>query len=158
MGIFSKKAIYFYTLLIILAIFFLPLLGGCSGRISGNLRRDGSAELSLEISLEPRMAGLIRSLSAFAGSAPVKRDAPILNGPAIARSMAASPGIESVSLENRSPSSIAGNVRIARIDEFLALPDLAAGKRFITYIPGNPPEDSRLLIVLDRSSAPWCWP
>jgi hypothetical protein len=160
MDIFTKKAIGFFPLLTLSAVFFLlPLLSSCSGRINGKLQRDGSAELSLEIRLEPRMSALIRSLSVLSGSASAGKDIPIINGPAIARSMAAAPGIESVSLLNRSPSSIAGNVRISRIDEFLALPDAigagnTAGKRFITYIPANPPGDSRLLIALDRSTAP----
>jgi hypothetical protein len=161
MSIFRKKAIDFHYK----TIFFLAgcmisiiFLAGCSGRINGNLQRDGSAELSLEIRLEPRMSALIRSLSALSGNTPAERDAPIINGPAIAKSMAAAPGIESVNLQNRSPSSIAGSVRISRIDEFLALPDAiggnTTGKRFITYIPLNPPGDSRLLIALDRNTAP----
>jgi hypothetical protein len=155
----TKKSINFFPLLTLLAaLFLLPLLAGCSGRINGNLQRDGSAELFLEIRLEPRMSALIRSLSALSGRAPADQEVLIINAPAIARSMAAAPGIESVNLQNRSPSSIAGSVRISRIDEFLALPDAKAGtpsgKRFITYIPGNPPEDSRLLIALDRDTAP----
>jgi hypothetical protein len=163
MDVLQKKAI---TFPIIMTIFFLSgctilvtfFLSGCSGRINGNLHRDGSAELSLEMRLEPRMSALIRS-PALSGGVPVDRDAPILDGPAIARSMAAAPGIESVNLQNRSPSSIGGNVRISRIDEFLALPDAigagsAGSKRFITYIPLNPPGESRLLIALDRDTAP----
>jgi hypothetical protein len=146
---------FFRTGCILLVIFFLT---GCSGRLNGNLRRDGSAELTLEIRLEKRMSALIRSLSALSGSVPADREVPIIDGPAIARSMAAAPGIESVNLQNRNPSSITGNVRISHIDEFLALPDAkagnTAGKRFITYIPLNPPGDSRLLIALDRDTAP----
>ncbi|WP_010253742.1 hypothetical protein [Treponema primitia] len=147
-----KKAIHFYVLILLCMI-------SCSGRIDGNLRRDGSAELSLEISLEDRMTALIRSLAALGGTGPAARDAPVIDGPAIARSMAAAPGIESVNLVNRSPSSIAGNIRISQIDRFLALPaisgaETAGGKRFITYIPMASPGDSRLLIAMDRSTAP----
>jgi hypothetical protein len=164
MNSFQKRAIAFSPIwthfllagCTILTIFFLS---NCSGRINGNLRRDGSAELSLEIRLEPRMSALIRSLSALSGSTTAEKDMPIINAAAIAKSMAAAPGIESVNLQNRNSSSIAGTVRIARIDEFLALPDAiaagnTAGKRFITYIPVNPPGDSRLLIALDRNTAP----
>jgi hypothetical protein len=163
MGIFQKKAInpylckttFFLTGCTILIIFFFA---ACSGRINGKLQRDGSAEFSLEINLEPRMSALIRSLSSLAGAgqAAVNNQAALLiNGPVIARSMAAAPGIESVSLVNRSPSSITGNIRVFRIDEFFSLPALSAGgKRFITYAPGEPPGDSRLLIALDRDIAP----
>jgi hypothetical protein len=175
MNNFQKKAIHFYIVPALLAVFFLfSLLTACSGRINGNLSRDGGAELSLEISLEPRMSALIRSLSAFSagsfagssagssagrsGGAPANRDAPIINGPVIARSMAAAPGIEAVSLLNRSPSSVAGNVRISRIDEFLILPDIVgagntAGEPFITWEPRFP-GDSRLLITMTRDTAP----
>ncbi|MFP3043160.1 hypothetical protein LQZ19_15200 [Treponema primitia] len=146
-----KKAIHFYVLI-------LPLLASCSGRIDGNLRRDGSAEITLEISLESRMTALIRSLAALGGTRPAAPDAPVINGPAIAQSLAAAPGIESVNLVNRSPSGIAGNIRISQIDRFLALPTIsgaeAGGKRFITYIPMASPGDSRLLIAMDRSTAP----
>ncbi|MDR1596301.1 MAG: hypothetical protein LBR99_01220 [Treponema sp.] len=151
MAMFAKKAITFCLLAVILT--------GCSGQVNGNLRRDGSAELSLEINLESRMTVLIRSLGAFSSDAPPDRNAPVIDGPAIARSMAVAPGIESVSLQNRTPSRIAGNIRISRVDEFLALP-LASGagdtvgKRFISFVPGNPPEDSRLVIAVDRSTAP----
>ncbi|GHV25107.1 hypothetical protein AGMMS4952_02050 [Spirochaetia bacterium] len=147
----QAKTIFFLAGCTIAANFFLA---GCSGRINGNLRRDGSAELTLEIRLEPRMSALIRSLSALSGRAKTDQEIPIINASAIARSMAAAPGIESVNLQNRSSSSIAGNISISHIDEFLALPDAKAGntlgKRFITYIPGN----SRLLINLDRDTAP----
>jgi hypothetical protein len=147
----AKKAINFCLLAVILT--------ACSGRINGSLHRDGSAELSLELSLESRMTALIRSLAALSSGAPPARDAPVIDGPAIARSMAVAPGIESVSLRNRNPSSIAGNIRISRVDEFLALPlasgaEDTVGKRFISFVPGNPAEDSRLVIAMDRSTAP----
>jgi hypothetical protein len=154
--VFTKKAIYNCVIL-------SAVLAGCSGRIDGSLERDGSVELSLDIRLEPRMTALIRSLSAFAGNSPAAVGAPVLKGPAIARSMAAAPGIGSVSLRNSSPSSVTGEVRISRIGDFLALPAAAGmaeggGKRFITYVPADPqggaPGNSRLLIALDRDTAP----
>ena len=157
MDIIQKKAIYFYKMPAILVIILL-FMSGCSGRINGSLNRDGSAELSLEMSLEPRMTALLRSLAALAsGGIPRDRNAPVIDGPAIAFSMAAAPGIESVTLENRSPSSVAGNIRISRIDEFLALPDAAGasngGKRFIT-LESVKDGDSRLSIAMDRYTAP----
>jgi hypothetical protein len=73
--------------------------------------------------------------------------------------MAVAPGIESVNLQNRTPSRIAGNIRISRVDEFLALPSVSGAegtveKGFISFVPGNPPEDSRLVITMDRNAAP----
>lgn len=132
----------------------LLILGACSGSIEGNLRSGGSAELSLDMSLEPRMAALIRSLSALMGAVP--RDRPLIDGAAIARSMAAAPGITGVTLQNRSPISVAGTIRISQIDRFLALP-IPAGqdqKRFITYSPASAPGASRLKIELDRNTGP----
>ena len=95
----------------------LPLFS-CAARISGPLRADGSAELALSASLEPRMTSLIRNLAAAAGAQPDKE--PVLDGPAIARSMSAAPGIASVSFINTSPAAIEGPVRVAQIGEVLA--------------------------------------
>jgi hypothetical protein len=162
---FLKKAIYFFPALILFS-FFLP---SCAGRINGSLRRDGSVELSLELGLEPRMSALIRSFSSLSENAP--QNTPVIDGPALAKSMAAAPGIESVSLKNLTPSSIAGTIRISRIDRFLALPQkaapanpaaasaaapagISAGRQFITYTPAQPPIESSLQIFLDLASAP----
>ena len=137
----------------------LSLLAGCSGRISGNLQQDGSAGLALEMNLEPRMTALLRSLSSLGSAArssgeravPPDRNAPVINGPAIARSLAAAPGILSAELANTGPAGIAGTVRVARVDESFAMP--GAAKRFVT-LEEEETGDRRLLVVLDREIAP----
>jgi hypothetical protein len=127
------------------------LLASCSARINGNLERDGSAELAIWASLEPRMAALIRSLAAASGSGPGEM---VIDGAAIGRSMAAAPGIASVSLHNVNPAAVEGTITISRIDQFLMLPENRGGGRlrFIQYEQGA--GGGRLVISLDRDSAP----
>lgn len=137
----------------ILAAAMLALLGGCSGRIDGSLRQDGAAELSLDINIEPRMSAMLRSLSSLAGRQG-DRNAPVINGPAIARSLAAAPGILSADLANTGPAGIAGTVRASRVDELFAMPGVPERKRFITLGIGQEPGDKRLSAFLDRETAP----
>jgi hypothetical protein len=153
MAIFGKKTSCFALLPAILS-----LLAGCSGRIDGALRQDLSAELSLEITIEPRMAAMLRSLSSLAArsqadpgapknNAP-RNNVPVISGPAIARSMAAAPGILSAELDNTGPAGIAGTISVSRVDGLFALP--GAAERFITLGAG----DKRLGILLNREIAP----
>lgn len=125
------------------------LLASCSARIDGNLNRDGSAELAIRASLEPRMAALIRSLDAASGAGEM-----VIDGAAIGRSMAAAPGISSVSLHNADPVTVEGTIAVSRIDQFLMLPESRGGGRlrFIRYEQGA--GGGRLVISLDRDSAP----
>jgi hypothetical protein len=129
----------------------MVLLVSCSARVEGSLRNDSSGELTLEASLEPRMAALIRSLSAIMDSG-AKGETPILDGPAIALSMSAAPGIAGVSFHNVSPTAIAGDISISAVNEFLTL--TADRGRFITYEGAGPSSEGRLLIALSRSTAP----
>jgi hypothetical protein len=149
MAILWKKAMYF-----ILPTVILLLLMGCSGRIDGNLRQDGSAELSLEINIEPRMGAMLRSLSSLGARSPADRSAPVISGPAIARSMAAAPGILSVDLANTGPSGIAGTLGVSRVDGLLAMPGAPERRRFIALGSGGETGENRLSIVLDREIAP----
>jgi hypothetical protein len=144
-----KKAIYF-----MLAQAILALLGGCSGRIDGDLRRDGSAAFNLEIRIEPRMAAMLRSLSSLgnAARAPAERNAPAINAAAIARSMAAAPGILSADLANTGPAGIAGTIRVSRADALFAMPDSAG--RFVVLESGGETGENRLCVALDRETAP----
>ncbi|MDR0642047.1 MAG: hypothetical protein LBG07_06280 [Treponema sp.] len=132
------------------------LLEGCSGRIDGNLRQDGSAELSLEINIEPRMGAMLRSLASLGAAAGRQGDrgAPVIDGPAIARSLVAAPGILSADLANTGPAGIAGTVRASRVDELFAMPGVPEQKRFITLGTGQEPGDKRLSAFLDRETAP----
>jgi hypothetical protein len=122
----------------------------CSARIEGLFREDGSAGLSLEASLEPRTAALIRSLAALSGP---PASGAVIDGPSIARSMAAAPGVAAVTLENLDPRTVAGNVAISRVDAFLVPGEDPGGGRFISYEP-SPPDGGRLVIRLDRQRAP----
>jgi hypothetical protein len=124
-----------------------PLFVSCSGRVNGVLNQDGSAELSLEIALGNHMAERIRMLNRIVQGAGT--EAPLLDGPAIALSMAAAPGISAVSLRNLNPSAVAGTISISRVDAFLALPVKAAGTPFIRYDPTG-----RLVISLTRETGP----
>ena len=120
----------------------------CSGRIDGVLRERGSAELSLELSLQPRMAALITALAAFSGS-DASAGGPLIDGPAVARSLAAAPGGVSAELRNTSPSAVAGTIRIAQCKDFLAIPEQQTGTPFMQYDPAG-----RAVISLDRQSGP----
>jgi hypothetical protein len=156
-----KKAIFF---ILMPAILLFP--AGCAGRIDGALRRDGSAELSLEIAITPRMAAMLRSLSslgsaarpaadrgASAGNMP-RNEVPVISGPAIARSLAAAPGILSAELVNTGPAGITGSLSVSRVDK-LFVPSGAPGQRsFVTLESGGGTAGNRLLVTLDRTTAP----
>ena len=134
-------------------LFSLPILlilVSCSARIDGVVREGGGADLTIVTSLEPRTTALMRSLHNFMGAEAA--ETPVLDGPAIAQSMAAAPGIRSVSLRNTGPSSLDGAISISNIGDFLA--SGVAGDRFITYIEGRGPGNSSIVIILDRNSAP----
>lgn len=101
----------------------LPLLAAllclsCSAQVKGSLNTDGQADLFIQAALEPRMTMLIGSFAAASGTA--APGAPVINGPAIAASMAAAPGIASITLKNTKPAAVEGPVKIAKIGDFLA--------------------------------------
>jgi hypothetical protein len=124
------------------------LFASCSGQVEGVLREDGSAEISLEISLGANMAGRLRLLnSVMRPGAPA--EAPLLDGPATALSMAAAPGISAVSLRNLNPAALTGTVSVSHVGAFLALPARAARTPFIRYDPVG-----SIIISLDRESGP----
>ncbi|MDR1870138.1 MAG: hypothetical protein LBQ82_09160 [Treponema sp.] len=121
----------------------LPLFS-CSARINGSLAANGSASLSVGMSMEPRMASLVRSLSAAAG----QTDRPILDGPAIAKSMSdASSGNVSATLRNTSPASVEGTIKISNISRFLAVGDVGG---FITFKQGSSGGNCEIKIDLDN--------
>ncbi|MCL2068011.1 MAG: hypothetical protein FWG99_11190 [Treponema sp.] len=108
-----------------LFIVILPLFS-CTARIAGPLNADGSAELSINASLEPRTAALIRGFAALSG-APMSTN--VLDGANIALSMSATPGVDSVSFNNTAPATIEGTMKISKIDDFLA----GGGGSFISF-------------------------
>jgi hypothetical protein len=122
--VYLKKGFF---LIVFYGVIFSAIAGlsSCAAGISGRLEQGGRGEFMVSASLEPRMAALIRTLSGAMGGEFA------LNGEAIAQSMAAAPGVASVSFRNTDPVTLEGPVRIAKIGDFLAP---AAGKKgFITF-------------------------
>jgi len=130
--------------LVYLCLFFWLLFVSCSARIDGSLSADGSASMSINMSLGSRVTALIRSMAAAGGQA----DAPILDSTAINRTMSAAPGISSVSFRNTSPSALEGTVRISGINNFLAG---AGGRGFVTFEQNN--SGGRCTINISRSNS-----
>jgi len=116
----------------------------CAARIDGSLAADSSAALSVSMSMEPRMTALIRTLAAVGG-----QTGPVLDGPSIARSMSAAPGVASASLRNTTPSAVEGQVRISRIGDFLSATD---GRSFIAFEQGQ--SGGRCGININRENGP----
>jgi len=126
-------------------IFILILiLSSCAARIDGSLASDGSALLTVNMSLEPRITSLIRSLTAAGGQS----GGNVLDGQAIAQSMSAAPGIASVSFKNLSSASIEGQIRILKINEFLS----AANNGFIIFEQNR--TGGRCEISINRENSP----
>jgi hypothetical protein len=116
-----------YSKLSILSVFLaLFALLSCTARIDGNITANGTAVMTVSMSLGQRITALIRSLSEVGG----QESGQVLDGASITRSMSQAPGIESVMLKNTSNSALEGQVRISKINIFLAAAD---GKGFITF-------------------------
>ncbi|MDR0723083.1 MAG: hypothetical protein LBF75_09900 [Treponema sp.] len=131
----------------------IPLLllwVSCSAQVQGSLHLDGSADLSLQASLQPRTAALIRSLSRLAGDS--SRSEQILDASTIGKSLASAPGIKSLVLRNQNPTTIEGTISILKVDAFLAVPGSPGNHNFISYEQTH--AGGRLRIALDRSSGP----
>jgi len=133
--------------MVIVTIFILLLFFSCSARIDGVVREGGAAELKLQTSMEPRTAALIRSMRGFMGEA---TNEPVLDGRAISLSMAAAPGVRSISLVNTGPEAMDGSISISNIGDFLA--SGGGTNRFIVFTEGR--DASSIVVTLDRTSAP----
>lgn len=127
----------------------LVLLASCAARINGTLHNDGKADIHIYAALEPRISSLIGSLAAGFGQA--QPGMIILNGSAIAVSMSAAPGIESVAFGNPSPTAIEGPVKVAHIGDFLASNKTSG---FIDFAPPSAGSSGRISIRIDRESGP----
>ena len=130
----------------IFTLIFLVILmfSSCAARIDGSLAADGSAVLSVNMSLEPRITALIRSFAAAGGQA----GGNVLDGQAVARSMSSAPGIASVSFRNTSTAAIEGQIRVLKINQFLT----AADSGFITFEQNN--SGGRCRIDISRENSP----
>lgn len=132
---------------ILCAVFLLS--ASCSGNVAGALKQDGSAEIEVEIVLGKQMAGRLKMINSIMRAADSQdTESLLLDGPAIALSMADAPGISAVSLRNTGPSAIAGTISVSRVDSFLSLP-AAVGMPFIRYDPAG-----RIVISLDMKTSP----
>ena len=134
-------------------VFFSLLLlaiSSCSAGISGVVRDGGAADISIKTSIGPATVTLIRSVKGFMGGA---ANEPVLNGPEISRSLAASPGIRAVSLKNTGPSGLEGDISVSNVGDFLASD--GEKSRFITYTEGRGAGNSSVVIRLDKKSAPF---
>ena len=108
-----KAKFIFFGLCFALSALFLS----CAGRVNGSLAADGSAQLTVSMSLEPRMTALIQRLSAAGGQSNSNL---VLDGPAISRSMSnASFGNVIASLRNTAPAAVEGTIHIFNINNFL---------------------------------------
>jgi hypothetical protein len=127
---------------------FIFSLFSCAGRINGSLSTDGSAALSINMSLEPRITSIIKSFGAAMG----QTDGNILDAPAIAKSMSAAPGIASVLLKNTAPAAIEGSVRLSKAGEFLSVTNTGDDqKKFIIFEQGKV---GRCEININRGNGP----
>jgi hypothetical protein len=137
---------FFYKL----TIFVLSIaLFSCSARLDGSLAADGSAVLSVRMSLEPAITALIQRLAVAGGQS--GQGGQIIDGPSIAASMSEAPGISSASFRNTSLSAIEGQVRISDVGSFLTITEGASleGDRFIIF-----EKDNRLQINLNSKNGP----
>ena len=123
------KLIKFFSMfLVILTVF------SCSAQINGTLSADGSASMSVNMSLGQRMVALIRALTSAGGQA----DSLILDGQAISGSISRTPGIASVMLRNTNPSTVEGTVRISDISNFIFVSSETSRRGgFITFEQNN---------------------
>jgi len=115
---------------IILAVFVaIFTFFSCTAKIDGNIMANGLAIVTVSMSLGQRITALIKSMAAAGGQENIQ----ILDGQVISKSMSGSPGIDSVSLKNTSPSAIEGQIKISKINLFLSE---VKGKEFINFEQG----------------------
>jgi hypothetical protein len=132
----------------LLAVF--GALCSCASRINGALAADGSSSLSVSMSLGQQMTALIQRLTAAGGQS----GGPVLDGPAISRSMAEAGGVASVTLRNTGPSAVEGQMRISAISEFLAAANGrdADGRGVIEFEQSG--SGGRCVINISRANGP----
>ncbi|MDR1240157.1 MAG: hypothetical protein LBK27_08580 [Treponema sp.] len=134
----------------------LLFFSACTGRVTGTLDAGGSGNFEISAALTPRIAFLVRSLSAAMGDG--ADTGHIIDGPAIAQSMSGAPGISAVSFHNTGPAAIEGPVKISGVEDFLAAASGSGGakKGFISLERAAPGGNglSRCTITINRESGP----
>jgi hypothetical protein len=143
-----KRITFFGMFALIFFVCAVLIFTACTARINGSLSRNGSADLNVNVALEPRMTALIRTLASASGA---QSGAPILDAASIAKSMAAAPGIASASFKNTSPSAIEGTVKITNVGNFLSDSRRQGSKRldFIHFEQGASGGRCTLSMTLD---------
>ena len=146
------EIVYFLYMKQIFALFslFFVLFISCEARVNGSLSADGSASLTLNMSLYSRTASLIQNLFAAAGQGGQAQQAlQVLDGQAISRSMSQAPGIGSVTLRNTSQTAVSGQMQISKISDFLS----AAGESgFVTFERRGAAQGGRCRININRGN------
>ena len=137
-----QKSAYFLLLPAFLTFF------SCAARIDGSLSANGSAALSVNISLERGVTALIQRMSA-AGGQPSNDTSNILDSSSISKSMSASPGITSANFKNTAAAAIEGQIRISKINEFLSASN---NRGFITF--DQEKSGGKCVININRKDGP----
>ena len=130
-------------------VLLMAVFSSCSTMIDGTVREGGAAEIDIDTSLKPRTVAVINSIRSFLGGA---AGTPIMDGAAISQSIAAAPGVLTVSLTNSSPTAMDGSFSISNVGDFLAIGD--AQGQFITFTEGQGAGTSSIIVNVDRYSAP----
>jgi len=134
---------------IFLVAVFLLGFSSCASLINGSLMAEGQTNLEIQAELKPGMSALIGRFAALSGTA--KPDAPLLDGPSLAKSMSAAPGVASVSFTNKTASSIEGPVKIARINDFLSS---GGASGFISFEQKNSAGEGHCTANINLASGP----
>ena len=134
---------------IFLVAVFLLGFSSCASLINGSLMAEGQTNLEIQAELKPGMSALIGRFAALSGTA--KPDAPLLDGPSLAKSMSAAPGVASVSFTNKTASSIEGPVKIARINDFLSS---GGASGFISFEQKNSSGEGHCTANINLASGP----
>ena len=128
----------------------LIIVSSCASQINGSLMGDGQADMQIRAELKPRISALITRFAALSGGSAAP-GAPLLDGPSVSASMSGAPGIASVALVNKSPTSIEGPVKISRIGDLLAS---GRAGNFITFEQKNAAGEGRCSVNLSLESGP----
>jgi hypothetical protein len=128
-------------------LFAAVLCSSCAAKISGQLGQAGAGNFSINMSLKPRLSGLIKSFQNLAE----ERTALVIDGQRIGSSLAGAPGIASASLKNTSPQALDGTVRISKINDFLST---GAATGFIRFEQGAGAQGGRCTISITREMGP----
>jgi hypothetical protein len=131
---------------VLISLGFSLLFVSCAAKISGVIHENGSADISITASLEPKTAALLQSLSANSGSF-------FVDAASIGISATAAPGVSSAQFKNINSIAVEGHITIEKIDDFLLLTESSGGNyRFVSYRQNS--SEEALSINLDLTRGP----